>query len=61
MKVKEQDDLTPDQWKEGLMLMAEDVVSIPEGEKVGKWDRKTRVILVYSVLCSFARKAGAPI
>ena len=54
-------ELTSDEWKEGLMLMAERAVTIPEGEIRGRWDRKRRVMLVYSVLCSLARKAGAPI
>lgn len=54
-------DLTPEQWKDGLMIMAEKTVTIPVGGKVGRWDRETRVILVYSVLCALARKEGAPI
>lgn len=54
-------DLTPEEWREGLMIMAEKAVTIPEGVKIGRWDRETRVILVYSVLCSLARLQGAPI
>ena len=59
--MKKEKDLTPEEWKKGLMIMAESVVSIPEGGKVGRWTRKDRVILVYSVLCAFARKQGAPV
>jgi hypothetical protein len=54
-------ELTPEQWKEGLKIMAENAVSIPKGEKRGRWTREMRVALVYSILCSLARKAGAPL
>ena len=54
-------ELTSDEWKKGLMIMAKQIVAIPEGEKVGRWNRKDRVSLVYSVLCSLARLSGAPI
>lgn len=54
-------DLTPEEWKQGLKIMAEKAVTIPEGHKVGRWDRQGRVMVVYSVLCAIARKQGAPI
>lgn len=54
-------DLTPQQWKDGLMIMAEKTVTIPIGAKVVRWDRETRIILVYSVLCALARNQGVPI
>ena len=38
-----------------LWLMAESVVTIPVGGKVGRWTREDRVILVWSALCSIAR------
>ena len=58
---KKEKELTPDEWREGLKIMAENAVSIPKGGKVGRWDRSMRVAVVYSVLCYFARKNGAPI
>jgi len=61
MAKKKEKELTSKQWKKGLMIMAENTCSIPEGEKVGRWDRKSRVLLIYSVLCSFARKSGVKI
>jgi hypothetical protein len=54
-------DLTPEEWREGLRIMAEKAVTIPKGEKIGRWDREQRVAIVYSVLCSLARRQGAPI
>ena len=41
--------------REVLKEMAEQVVKIPPGEKVGKWDRESRVALVYAVLCGLFR------
>lgn len=41
--------------KQVLMEMAERAVTIPEGEKQGRWSRDERVILVYSALCSIVR------
>jgi hypothetical protein len=54
-------ELTPEEWKAGLKIMAENAVSIKPGEKVGRWTRDDRVAVVYSVLCSLARLKGAPI
>lgn len=53
-------ELTPEEWKEGLRMIAEDIVTIPAGQKQGRWDRETRVMLVWSVLCSLARTKGVP-
>ena len=53
-------ELTPEQWRKGLRIMAENAVSIPKGGKVGRWNREDRVAVVYAVLCFFARKAGVP-
>lgn len=39
--------------KQVLMEMAERVVTIPEGQKRGRWTREMRVALVYSVLYKF--------
>lgn len=44
-----------DEEKTLLYLWAEEIVTIPEGGKVGKWTRESRVMLVYSVLCSLCR------
>lgn len=41
--------------KEVLREMAERVVSIRPGDKLGRWTRGMRVSLVYSVLCSLVR------
>lgn len=54
-------ELTPEEWREGLHLIAEQIVTIPPGEKVGRWTREDRVAVVYSVLCSLARLKGAPL
>lgn len=57
---KKEKELTPAEWKEGLYIMAEKAVYIQDGEvKDKRWDRETRVTLVYSVLCSLARLNGA--
>lgn len=59
--MSKQRDLTPEEWKEGLHIWAEQICKIPEGEKVGRWDRKSRVAIIEAVLFHFARKAGAPV
>jgi hypothetical protein len=41
--------------KQAIKVMAENAVSIKEGEKVGRWTREDRVAVVYSVLCSLFR------
>ena len=38
-----------------LLDLAESVVSIPEGARVGRWTREDRVAVVFSVLCSLVR------
>ena len=43
--------------KLAALSLAKKAVSIPEGEKVGKWTRETRVALVYSVICTLVRIA----
>lgn len=48
-------DILTDEEKKSLYLWAEDIVTIPEGGRVGKWTREERVMLVYSVLCSLFR------
>lgn len=50
--------LTKKELQKGIYIMAENTVSIKPGEKAGKWDRDTRVALVYSVLCALYRKSG---
>jgi hypothetical protein len=54
-------ELTKEEWQKGLRILAEKAVTIPPGEKVGRWDRESRIIVIYSVLCALARKSGAPI
>jgi hypothetical protein len=48
-------DIIPDEYKEVLMDMANKAVTIPEGEKIGRWTRTDRVAVVYSALCSLLR------
>jgi hypothetical protein len=43
------------QEKQVLWEMAERAVTIPPGEKQGRWSREERVVLVYSALCSMVR------
>jgi len=43
------------QEKEVLWQMAEKAVTIPEGQKQGRWSRDERIVLVYSALCSIVR------
>lgn len=38
-----------------LMNLAESAVSIPPGEKVGRWTREDRIMVVYSALCAIYR------
>lgn len=38
-----------------LHQKAEKVVSIKEGEQVGRWTREDRVALVYSAMCAIVR------
>lgn len=58
MKYNNKKKLTKKEFQRGLHIMAENTVSIKSGEKVGEWDRDTRIALVYSVLCALARKSG---
>lgn len=48
-------DILTDEEKEAIYALAERVVTIPEGGRVGKWTREERVMLVYSVLCGLFR------
>ena len=57
----EERDLTPEEWREGLRIWAEQICEIPEGEKRGRWTRADRVAVITFVLTHFARKAGAPV
>ena len=48
-------DILTNEEKEAIHLLAERAVTIPEGDRSGKWTREARVMLVYSVLCSLFR------
>lgn len=61
LELNEDRELTVAEWQEGLRLMAEDVVKIPQGQMVGRWSREDRVAIVYAVLCGLARKQGVPL
>jgi len=43
--------------KQYLQELAEQVVKIPKGGKVGRWDRETRIALVFSVLYSIYKNS----
>lgn len=48
-------DTFTEEEREVIRDLAEKVVKIPPGEKIGKWDRESRVALVYAVLCGLFR------
>lgn len=54
-KAKKEIEITDEQIYEYLHELAEKAVSIPKGEKVGRWTREDRVAVVYSALCSIYR------
>ncbi len=59
--LKKEKPLTPEEWRKGLRILAENIVTIKQGEKVGRWDRETRVVMVYSILCALTRAKGIKI